>query len=212
RTVLLLPERFGVKRAGRARDAGENRQGEKGRKDRLHDHLLSVCVLAVVTTASPTPYLARLARTERWRHAHVTNVDHFGIEPDSTSSRFRAVGSRTSGVASQERARNADTRSFGAVYFLAWLAKTNDGWLRLEHGVAGRRSPASCASSERRATCARSQSVSRQLSLRLQPPWPGCWRWIPIIRGPAWLFVLLAPLLTFRWWRIRRTFPQEATA
>ena len=90
RTVLLLPERLGVKRAGRGCDAGENRQGEKCRKDRLHDHLLSVCVLTVVTTASPTHYVARLARTERWRHAPVTNVDHFGIEPHSTSY-LRAV-------------------------------------------------------------------------------------------------------------------------
>ena len=30
-------------------------------------------------------------------------------------------------------------RSFGAEYFLAWWAKTNDGWLRSEHGVVGRR-------------------------------------------------------------------------
>ena len=74
------------------------------------------CILANVTTASPSSYVARLARTERWRHAHVTNVDHFGIEPDSTSSRFRVVGSRTSGVASQERSRNSDTRSFGEVF------------------------------------------------------------------------------------------------
>src|SRR5262252_2622988 len=84
RTVLLLPERLGVKRAGRGCDAGENRQGEKGRKDRLHDHLLSACVLTVVTTAPLNPYMARLARIERWRHAPVTNVDHFGIEPNST--------------------------------------------------------------------------------------------------------------------------------
>ena len=91
RTVLLLPERLGVKRAGGSCDAGENRQGEKGRKDRLHDHLLSVCVVAVVTTASPVVYVARLARNERWRHAPVTNVDHFGIKQGSTSSRFRAV-------------------------------------------------------------------------------------------------------------------------
>src|SRR5215471_2009870 len=42
RTVLLLPERLGVKRTGRSCDAGENRQGEKGRKDCLHGHLLSV--------------------------------------------------------------------------------------------------------------------------------------------------------------------------
>ena len=86
RTVLLLPECLGVKRTGRRRDAGKNRQGEKGRKDRLHDHLLSVSVLAVVTTAPPNGYVARLARSERWRHAPVTNVDHFGIEPDSSVS------------------------------------------------------------------------------------------------------------------------------
>src|SRR5262245_10749979 len=49
------------------------------------------CILANVTTASPSSYVARLARTERWRHAPVTNVDHFGIEPDSTSSCFRAI-------------------------------------------------------------------------------------------------------------------------
>src|SRR5215470_10771337 len=91
RTVLLLPERLGVKRTGRSCDAGENRQGEKGRKDRLHDHLLSGCVLAVVTTASRTVNVAPLVRTERWRHAPVTNVDHFEIEPDSTSSRCGAI-------------------------------------------------------------------------------------------------------------------------
>src|SRR5215471_6701251 len=42
------------------------------------------CVLANVTTASRIGYVARLARTERWRHTPVTNLDHFGIEPDST--------------------------------------------------------------------------------------------------------------------------------
>ena len=86
RAILLLPERLGIKRAGGGCDAGENRQGKKGGKDRLHDNLLSVCICAVVTTASLTRYLARLARTERWRHAPVTNVDHFGIEPASTFS------------------------------------------------------------------------------------------------------------------------------
>jgi hypothetical protein len=40
-----------------------------------------VFVLAVATTASPSNHVARLTRTERGRHAPVTNVEHFGIEP-----------------------------------------------------------------------------------------------------------------------------------
>src|SRR5262249_54070228 len=65
---------------------------------------------------------------------------------------------------------SAATCCFGAEYLLAWLANTNDGWLRSEHGEYGRRSLVSCAASERRATCTRSQSLLRQLSLRLQSP------------------------------------------
>jgi len=35
------------------------------------------------------------------------------------------------------------------------------------------------------------------------------WRSIPILRGPAWLCVPLLPLMSFRWWRMRRTFPSK---
>src|SRR5262245_30231560 len=73
-----------IEGAGRSGDARENRQGENGGKDGLHDHLLWVC-LAVVATMSPGPDMARLACTGRPSHAPVTKFDRCGTETRSGS-------------------------------------------------------------------------------------------------------------------------------
>src|SRR5215510_14672738 len=104
---------------------------------------------------------------------------------------------RTSGVESQIAILAA--ASAQTIFRPGW-PNANDGGQRSEHlsrgGELWRWEP--CFDLFWRARCARSLSFSRQLSLRLQSPWPACWRSIPILRGPAGLCVPLPPLMSLR--------------
>jgi hypothetical protein len=78
-----------VKSTGWRCDARENRQGQNGRKDSLHDQLLWVYLAVGAATRSPSADLARLTRTGGRSHARVTKVDSGGdhLRGGMTSSR-----------------------------------------------------------------------------------------------------------------------------